>query len=64
MFVGSGSSVSVLDGATVVVSVPFNEVDMETRCVEDEDDLGCPVRIRRGLDVVVASSVSVSLSEM
>lgn len=64
VFVGSGSSVSVLVGTTVIVSVPFVDVGIETRCVDEDEDFGCPVKTRRGLDVVVASSVSVSLSDM
>lgn len=64
VFVGSGSWVSVLVGTTVVVSVPFMDVGIETRCVEEEEGFGCPVKMRRGLDVAVASSLSVLLSEM
>lgn len=63
VLVGSGSSVSVDVGMTVVGSVSFMLVEMDTRCVEEEEDFGWPVKMRRGLDVAV-SSVSVSLSEM
>lgn len=57
VFVGRGS-VDVEDAVSEAVTVPFMLEGMESV----EEDFGCPVRMRRGFEVVV-DSVSVSLSE-
>lgn len=57
MFVGMGSE-DVDDAVSEAVAVPFMLSGIE----RVEEDFGCPVKMRRGFEVVL-DSVSVSLSE-